>query len=263
MTAAAPTPSLCIGVLTLNEAQRIRQCLESARFAQQLIVIDSGSTDGTADLARELGAQVHVYPDWRGFAEQRNRLLQHVQADYVFFLDADEVITPELRQEMQAALASGQTAIWRVVWEQVAFGQRLRWMKGGGGLSRLFPVRHLRGFDGVVHENPLIEPPGLPEKVFKHKLLHYSRETVYASLLKLAQYVQLGALKRARQGKRGGVLRGLLSGAANFFRLYILGRGFMCGRAGFLFCFFIALECFFRYVALETDRDTFDTTARR
>ena len=98
---------------------------------------------------------------------------------------------------------------------------------------------------------------------FNNRLLHYSRESVYGSLNKLAQYTQLGAAKRAAAGKRGGVLRGIGSGMAIFVRLYFFRRGFLCGAEGFLFCFLVALECFFRYAALKYDNDTTAKIASR
>ena len=85
------------------------------------------------------------------------------------------------------------------------------------------------------------------------KRLNKDGHAAWGSLNKLAQYVQLGAAKRAQAGKTGGVLRGLASGFAIFLRLYVFRRGFLCGAEGFLFCFFIALECFFRYAALKYD----------
>ena len=100
-----PLPTLCIGILTLNEAHRIAQCIQSASFADQVLVIDSGSSDRTREIAEELGAQVHAYTAWQGFAEQRNRLLSHVKTDYVFFLDADEVMTPAFAQELRKRAA--------------------------------------------------------------------------------------------------------------------------------------------------------------
>ena len=83
-------PTLCIAILTLNEERRIAQCIQSAQFADQIVVVDSGSQDDTVAMAQGLGAQVHIHSDWQGFAEQRNRLIQHCKADYIFFLDADE-----------------------------------------------------------------------------------------------------------------------------------------------------------------------------
>lgn len=247
------THSLCIGVLAMNEAHRLSACLKSAQFAQQIILVDSGSTDNTRELAQSLGAQVHLYNDWQGFAVQRNRLLAHVQADYIFFLDADEVISAELQQEIQKAVASGEDAVWEILWNQVAYGKPLSLMKSTGGIRRLFKTNNIIQFEGVVHEGAKLHKPQTPVYRFKHRLLHYSRETVYGSLLKLSQYVQLGAAKRAALGKRGGVLRGFASALAIFLKLYVFRRGFLCGPQGFLFCFFIALECFFRYAALRYD----------
>lgn len=256
-----PTPSqrptLCIGVLAMNESKKIRACLDSAAFADQVIVVDSGSTDQTREIAAACGAEVHRYDDWKGFAVQRNRLLAHVKTDYIFFLDADEVIEPGLQEEILQAVASGANAVWEVQWNQVAYGRPLTAMTSTGGIRRLFRTGNIVQFDGVVHEGARLHNPQTPVHRFRHRLLHYSRETVYGSLLKLAQYSQLGAAKRAAAGKTGGVLRGFASAFAIFLKLYVFRRGFLCGPEGFLFCFFIALECFFRYVALRYDTPTY------
>ncbi len=254
--------TLAIAILTLNEAHRIERCINNANFADQLLVIDSGSNDGTQALATSLGAQVFEYPNWQGFAEQRNRALAHVQADYVLFLDADEVITPSLQAEIQAAVASGRDAVWKVVWNQVAFGRPLNQMAHSGGAKRMFRTQSLIKFEGAVHERAVTKNEPLI-LTFKSRLPHYSRESVYVSLLKLAQYVQLGAAKRAAQGKRGGILYGMASAFSIFFKNYILRRGFLCGAAGFLHCYFLAQECFFRYAALKYDRYDNDFMSKR
>ncbi|WP_305807092.1 hypothetical protein, partial [Stenotrophomonas sp. YIM B06876] len=105
-------------------------------------------------------------------------------------------------------------------------------MRRIGGIVRLFPRQALLGFEGAVHEGARLASRDIPRRTLQQRLPHYSRETIYGSLQKLAQYVQLGALKRHQAGKRGGVLRGMASGLANFVRLYIFHRGFLCGRAG-------------------------------
>jgi glycosyltransferase involved in cell wall biosynthesis len=248
-------PTLCIGILTLNEAHRIARCIQSAAFADRVVVIDSGSEDRTREIAQEMGAQVHLYQLWQGFAEQRNRLMTHAQADYVFFLDADEVIPDGLRQEIQAAVASGDNAVWKIYWDQVAFGRTLhRMAKTEGGVWRLFRTDQLLRYEGVVHEHAVLRDPQTPVRTFEHRLLHHSRETVYGGLLKMAQYAQLGAVRRVQAGRSGGVLRGLGSAFSNFIRLYVFRRGFLCGAEGFLFCLLVALECFFRYAIIRYDR---------
>lgn len=260
---AKQRPSLCIGILAMNEARRIKACLESASFADQVVVVDSGSTDDTRDIAQAAGADVHVYAQWEGFAVQRNRLLAHVKTRYIFFLDADEVIPAELRNEILSLISSDQPVRGAILWNQVAYGRPLSAMKSTGGIERLFRTDTLLRFEGVVHEGAVLSDPSIPLITLRNRVLHYSRETVYDSLLKLAQYVQLGAAKRAAAGKTGGLLRGVGSGLAIFIRLYFFRRGFLCGAEGFLFCFFIALECFFRYAALKYDRAILNETVKR
>ncbi len=251
----AQPPTLCIGILTMNEARRIAQCIESARFADQIVVIDSGSKDDTVAIAQSLGAQVHTHADWQGFAEQRNRLLQYCSSDYIFFLDADEVITPELQMEIQAAVQANKADVWQTYWLEVAFGRPLKRVLSRKSLPRFFRRDTLIGFEGVVHEHAKLQQTDLQHHTFKSPLLHYSRETVHDSLKKLTQYAMLGAAKRATKGRRGGVLRGSLSALWMFIRLYFFKLACLEGGPGFLYSFFIALEFFFRQAALKYDRE--------
>lgn len=254
-------PTLTVAVLTRNEAHRIETCLRSAAIADQVLVVDSGSTDDTVAIARRLGAEVHNHPDWQGFAVQRNRLLAHATGDYIFFLDADEVMTPAFQQELLAIVASGERAVWKIRWRMVAFGHELTYFRSQSKIERLFRRDMLKEYVGVVHEQAVLHAgPGgdtAPRHVMRERLLHHSRETVRGSLEKLTQYVMLGAAKRAAAGtQRGGVVRGLAAGTTMFVRLYVVRLGFLCGGAGFLYCLFVALEAFFRYAALHYDRNS-------
>ncbi len=260
---ARQRPSLTIAVLTLNEEAQIEACLRSAAFADQLLVVDAGSSDRTVQMAQALGAEVHVHADWQGFAVQRNRLLQHTKGDWVFFLDADEVIPPELAQDILAAIATDHDAVYHVTWLHVAFGEPLTLMRRGKGIPRLFPVRQVVQFEGVVHEGARLKDPDIPHNTLNTRLLHHSRRTIHQSLLKVAQYAQLGAIKRLERGQKGGLARGFASGMTSFFRYYILQRGFLCGRAGFLLSLVVALESFFRYTAMTVDRDHLQSPASR
>jgi glycosyltransferase involved in cell wall biosynthesis len=255
-------PRLTVAILTLNEGKRLAACIRSAHFADEIVVVDGGSSDDTVDIAQSMGAQVHVYKDWQGFAAQRDRLLRHATGDYIFFLDADEEFTAELEAELKAVMARGDKSVWELRWIQVAFGKPLTRMRSSGSVQRLFWRADIERFDGVVHEHAVLRVERELRR-FQHRLLHHSRETIHGSLLKLAQYSQLGAVKRARAGKSGGVGRGLLAGTFVFLRLYVFQRGFLCGPQGFLYCLLSGLESFFRYVALEYDRELLDTVVKR
>lgn len=256
-------PTLTIAVLAKNEAHQIERCLRSAAFADERIVVDSGSTDDTVAIARRMGAQTFVHADWQGFAVQRNHLLAHATGDYIFFLDADEEITPALQAEIQTAVRSGECAVWKIEWSVVAYGRELKYFLSQSSLERLFRRDRVLRFEGAVHEHAVLSEPSAPRHVMKARLRHFSRQSIRGSLQKLTQYAMLGAAKRAALGKRGGVVRGLASGLAIFIRLYVLRLGFLGGGPGFLFCFFIALECFFRYAALHYDRAQLTTDVGR
>lgn len=257
------SPTLCIGVLTLNEARRIEACVKSAGFADQIVVMDSGSTDETVAIAKTHGAHVVVEPHWKGFAHQRNLLLERCTTDYIFFLDADEVITPELEGEIRAALLQDAPAVWETHWLEIAFGKKMTQLASRKSLPRLFPRAQLVSFSGVVHESATLTDPALPRHKFQAPLLHYSRETVHDSLKKLTQYSMLGAAKRQKKGRSGGVFRGVLSGGWMFIRLYFFKRAFLAGGPGFLYSLFIALEFFFRQAALRYDRASLRNDIRR
>ncbi|MBS3997612.1 MAG: glycosyltransferase family 2 protein [Hydrogenophaga sp.] len=255
-------PTLTVAILSLNEAHRIASCIRSACFADEVVLVDAGSVDGTPEIARALGAQVFIYPDWQGFSVQRDRLLAHATSDYVFFLDADEEISPDLSREIREVVASGEKAVWALHWVQIAFGRQLTRMKSSGNVERLFWRSDVRSFEGVVHEHAVLHE-ARPVLQLRHRLTHHSRETIYGSLLKMTQYAHLGAIKRLQKGKTGGIFRGALSGATIFTRLYIFRRGFLCGPEGFLYCMFAGLEAFFRYVALEYDRERLEEVVKR
>lgn len=257
-------PTLSIGILTKNEARLIGRCIESALFADEVIVLDSGSTDNTLAIAQQLGARTYTSADWQGFAVQRNRLLEHVTSDYIFFLDADEIITPQLQSEITAIVQSGATGVWKVRWTVVAYGHVLNHFKSNASMERLFPTALIDHYKGVVHEEAVLRSSDHVQRhVMKHRLLHHSRQSIRASLEKLTQYALLGAAKRHAAGKRGGIWRGIFSATASFFRTYFFRGGFLDGGPGFLYCYFVALECFFRYVALEYDRDMLSENVSR
>ncbi|THU01466.1 glycosyltransferase family 2 protein [Lampropedia puyangensis] len=259
-----PRPRLSIAILAFNEERLIGQCIDSAAFADEVVVVDAGSADRTVEIARTKGACVHIYPDWRGFAVQRNHLLSHVSGDFVFFLDADEVITPAFREELLRIVSDNdQHSIWRIRWQLVAFGRVLPKSMSRTRVARLFPRRLIERFDGVVHEEAILREAEVGRQDIQSLLIHYTNPDVSTSMAKMVQYAMLGATKRKEQGKRGGVLRGLAAGAMAFIRYYVIRMGFLGGGAGFLYCLFKALESFFRYAALRYDYEQLSDDVQR
>lgn len=223
-------PSLSVILITKNEAANIRECLQSVAWADEIIVVDSGSTDATLDIAKEMGAQVYAH-DWPGFGPQKNRALGYASKDWVFSIDADERVPPALRSEleqaMQAAKADGYfcprlsqfcgTFIHHSGWHP---DYVLRLFKRGSG----------RFSDSLVHESIVLQ--GISAKL-KNSLLHYSYLTMDDVERKVLHYSDAAAQQMFQAGKQTNWIRAVLSAGWAFVRTYVLRLGVLDGRAGF------------------------------
>lgn len=245
--------TLCVTIITRNESGNIGDCLDSVSFANQCVVLDSGSTDDTVELARARGAQVTVSSDWPGFGPQKNRALDLARGDWVLCLDADERVTPQLRAEIQAQIE-------RYDAQPVAFEiPRLTqfcgvWIRHCGWtpdhVLRLFRLGQARFSDDLVHESlrPCVQ--GVRVVRLKNPLLHYSYPTPEHYWRKLERYSRDWARQRHARGQRASIGRAALSGLVAFVRSYVLRLGFLDGSMGFAVCTMQAQAAFGKYFEL-------------
>ncbi len=240
---------LSVILITKNEARNIRACLESVRWADEIVVVDSGSTDDTVAIAREFTDRVYVH-DWPGFGVQKNRALDYASKDWVLSLDADERVTPELRGAIEEALRSGPPSITAYELSRLS-SYCGRFMHHSGWYPDLLPRLFRRGTarfsDDLVHERLLVE--GQVGQLHG-ALLHYAFEDLETVLRKVDHYSSAGALKLQQRGRKatlsGAVVRGLWS----FFRTYVLRAGFLDGREGFMLAVSNAEGTYYRYLKL-------------
>lgn len=227
----SPMPSLSVIVITRDEAAHIGDCLRSVRdLADEIVVVDSGSRDDTVRICRELGARV-IETDWPGFGPQKNRALDATTGDWVFSIDADERVTPELAAELRAAMADGRADAYAVPRLSQFCGH---WVHHSGWrpdyIVRLFRRGSARFSDNLVHES--VEPRG-PVARLKTSLLHYSYTSRAQVEAKSRQYAEAGARELRRRGKQVGPLSPALHGAWAFLRTLLVKRGILDGRTGF------------------------------
>lgn len=229
--------NLAVLILTYNEESRIVSCVNSALFAEEIIVVDSGSTDCTCEIAQSLGARVIVKPMDKGFAEQRNFALQQTNAKWVLFLDADEQITPKLAVEIQCIVKNDQLYAYEIPLQNIVFGKLLR---SNTFLptykSRLFPRRHI-SYYGKVHESAR---SSLPKRKAKAKLIHHSYKDWEHFLTKMNWYSTLMANRMQEEGRKPGYMDIVLKPAAAFLHSYFFKLGFLDGRLGFVMAMFHA-----------------------
>lgn len=241
-------PTLGIALITKNAAAQLDACLAAVAWADKIIVLDSGSTDTTLDIAAKYGAQIHVTPDWPGFGTQKNRCIDLVDTDWILALDADEVLTPELTAEIRAALANPQTDVYALPRLSNYCG---RWMYHSGWypdfVPRLFKRGSARYSEDLVHERLIFQ--GELSR-FKHHLLHYSFDDLSQVLAKVNSYSSAGAQQRLQRGERSGLMKAISKGLWTFIRCYLIKRGFLDGREGFILAVSNAEGAYYRHLKL-------------
>ena len=240
---------LSVIVITHNESANIRDCLLSLGFADEVVVLDSGSTDGTPDMARDLGAVVHFSNDWPGFGPQKNRALQFARFPWVLSLDADERVSPELAAQIARVVAEDADVAYEIPRLTQFCG---RWIHHCGWtpdhVLRLFRRDAARFSDDLVHERVLLSH-GTTQRLTL-PILHYSYPTPAHYWRKLEQYSQAWAQQRFAQGQKTSMLRAGLAGVVAFLRSYVLRLGFLDGAMGFAVCAMQAQAAFGKYFAL-------------
>lgn len=217
-------------IITKNEAENIRACLESVAWADEIVVVDSGSTDETVKVCRELGAKVHVH-DWPGFGMQKNRALSYASHAWVFSIDADERVTPELQAQLINAMESESEDGFYVPRLSQFCGKFIRhsgWYPDY--VLRLFKKSAGRFSDDMVHERVMLK--GNAGRL-SSPLLHYSYLNVADVRRKTEQYARAGALQMLKNGKTAMLADAPLRAGWAFIRTYIMRLGFLDGIAGF------------------------------
>lgn len=248
--------TLSVIVITRNEAHNLHDCLQSVKgLANEVVVIDSNSTDATRDIALQHGAMVSQPADWPGFGPQKQRALDLATCDWVLSLDADERVTPELAQEIrqvlmadtQDAASSGMTAYQmpRLSWYCGKFIRHSGWQPDH--VLRLFPRTHARFSNDLVHERIISE---LPLKTLRNHLLHYSYLNFSQVLSKTDAYSTASAQQAFAKGKRASVASAVGHGAWAFFRTYVIRAGFLDGAHGLALAISNAETSYYKYLKL-------------
>lgn len=240
---------LSVIIITFNEAANIEACLKSVSFADEIVVLDSGSTDGTPDLARGMGASVYVTNDWPGFGPQKNRALGLAQYSWVLSLDADERVPPELANKIRQVVDKDAGSAYEIPRLTQFCGQ---WIRHCGWtpdyVLRLFKRGAAHFSDDLVHERVVLTR-GVPSRLTS-SMLHYSYPTPSHYWRKLEQYSQAWARQRFACGQKTSMLRAALAGVVAFLRSYFFRLGFLDGAMGFAVCSMQAQAAFGKYFAL-------------
>ena len=242
-----PRAPLSVVLIAHNAGHQLEECLASASFADEIVLVDSGSTDATREVAHEHGARV-VAKDWLGFGRQKQFAVEQARHDWVLCLDADERVSPELAASIQAALAAPAAPVFRMPRRNRFLG---RWLAHGEGYPdwspRLFNRLNARWSDDLVHEKVLYAvTPG----TLKGDLLHDPGDDLSAYLERQNRYTTLAARQAYDLGRSAGVLHLLLSPVVRFFKFYVLRLGFLDGVPGLLHISIGCMNSYMKYAKL-------------
>ena len=232
------TNKLSIVIITKNEEKFIFDALKSAVFADEVVILDSGSEDQTCNIAKKIGARVEQQ-SWLGFGAQKNKAVELADNDWVFVLDADERITPELRDEIISTLKNPQFDGYRIARLNNFFGKYIKTCGLYPDYSiRLFNKNKGKFNDVAVHESVQINGRVLS---LKNHMIHLAYENIDEFKVKQKRYASLSHKKRNR-------LKALISPVWTFFKLYFIKLGFLDGWRGFIIAKLYAQYTFWKYI---------------
>ncbi len=229
-------------LITRNAAALLEPCLDSLAFADEIVVVDSGSGDGTVELAGRKGARV-VQKEWLGFGRQKQFAVEQAKNDWVLCVDADERVSQPLAESIRLALAAPVSPVYRMPRRNRFLG---RWLAHGEGYPdwspRLFNRMNARWSDDLVHEKVLFAvTPG----TLAGDLMHDSYDDLSTYLERQNRYTTLAARQAFEEGRRAGIFHLLASPVVRFIKFYLLRLGFLDGLPGLLH---ISIGCMNSYV---------------
>jgi glycosyltransferase involved in cell wall biosynthesis len=239
--------SVSVIVITKNEEAVIGRCLGSVSWADEIVVVDSGSTDRTVELSRAADAKVTVTSDWPGFGPQKNRALDLATGDWVLSLDADEWVSPALAAEIAVAVKRADAPAGFELPRLSSFvGREMRhsgWWPDY--ITRLFRRGAARFSDDLVHERLVVTGA---VKRLNEPLQHESFTSLEEVVDKMNRYSSASARMRVERGKGGSVGSAVAHGLWAFIRTYVLRAGFLDGREGFVLAVANAEGTYYRYL---------------
>lgn len=236
-------------IIAFNEAARIGECLESLAWVDEIVVVDSGSSDGTKEIAERYGARVYDIP-WRGFGPQKQAAVELASHDMILNVDCDERVTPELASEIQALLADDQRAAGYAIPRQTFLGSReirhCGWYPDR--TVRLFDRRVARFSEEPVHERVVVSGE---VGICRGHLLHYSFAGFSDLIAKMNRYTDIGARQLQAKGRPSHLSQVTVRPLFAFWKTFFLQCGFLDGFAGFAIAVSNAVSVFYKYAKLR------------
>ena len=238
---------LSVTIITYNEEARIEACLNSIQWVDEIIILDSGSSDNTVEICERSTPHIFV-TEWPGFGKQKNRAIKKANSDWILSIDADEQISEELKEEIQQAIKDSHINGFYIPRLSYYCGQPMHhsgWWPDY--VPRLFRSGKGTFDEAIIHERLHIE--GATKKL-QHPIIHHSFPDMESVLKKVNQYSSLNAEKLHSQGRSSSLFKAIGKGLWAFIRTYIIQAGFLDGARGFMLAVSNAEGTYYKYIKL-------------
>ncbi len=236
-------------IITLNEEDKLPDCLKSLDWVDEIVILDSCSVDRTVEIGKLANAKVYQQSEWLGFGNQKNKVMDYATGDWIFSIDADERVSPELAAEIRSVLERKNDIVGMVMPRLSKYCGR--YMRHSGWwpdyVLRLCKKGAGKFSDDLVHEK--LHVNGKVEKL-SNPLIHETFDNFEQVLNKVNKYSTLGAEQLVLRGKKGGVTSGILHGINAFIKTYFLKAGFLDGSHGLMLAISNAEGAYYKYIKL-------------
>lgn len=236
-------------LVTCNEAVHITEVLDALQDFAEIILVDSGSTDGTTEIAKAKGAKV-VHQDWLGFAQQKNFAMSLCQHDWVINVDGDEILSEQVIADIRRLHAAGGDIAMRLYFEDLFWGEPMSPHSGKRSIVRVFRRSQAQyPLDRKVHEN-LVLTKGVSTAKVQGLVTHFGYGTTELLMQKKNKYSSLKALEKFEKGKKPSIIKLCLIFPLTFVKSYLLQRMFLSGKRGFIQAHIEAMYAFLKEAKL-------------
>ena len=241
---------LSVAMIIMNEEKNLDRTLKSvADFADEIVIVDSGSTDRTEEIAKKYGAKFFV-ESWKGYGGQRNSAIDKACGEWILNIDADEEISPQLQEKIKEIKNSNdEKSVYNINFTSVCFGKKIK----HGGWSNSYHIRLFKKSAGRFNDNKVHESFQTQEKIYtlKEDIYHHSYLTLGDYFTKFNRYTTEGALEYYKRGKKCNIFQIVINPIFKFIRMYLIRLGFLDGKEGFLLACTSSLYTMVKYYKLH------------
>lgn len=239
---------LSVVMITKNEEKNIERCLQSVLWADEIVLLDSGSSDKTLELAGKYPVKIHHSAQWEGFGKAKQQVVNLAENDWVFLIDADEVIREDLKEKVKSLLENPEPSVSGYRIKRISYycGQPILHSGWDKDYTLRFFNRQFGNYnDKIVHEHVVIK--GQIGKI-QEVLLHFTYPEIENHILKMITYAKMGAIQDYNKGKRRSLASAVFVGFHKFVHMYLIKAGFLDGKIGFILAWTSAFGSYLKYL---------------